>query len=118
MNNYTFLIGAFFFISLYGFSSERLINQGWCTSIGGVDEYRTKDRTFVDCITSEYAIEAEYDYKWKEAIGQSLHYAESTNKKAGILFIKRSKSKKDYLSEMMRVIEKYNLPIEVFIIEE
>ena len=118
IKNNTLLLIFIFSISLLSFSSERQINQSWCKSIGGDDEYRTKDGTYVDCITSDYAIEAEYDYKWKEGIGQSLHYAESTNKKAGILFIKRSKSKKDYLSEMMRVIEKYNLPIEVFIIEE
>ena len=85
---------------------------------GGDDQFRTKDGTYVDCLTDDLAVEAEYDYNWKEAIGQSLHYAESTNRKAGILFIKRSKSKKDYLSEMARVIDKYKLPIEIFIITE
>ena len=84
----------------------------------GDDQFRTKDGTYVDCITDEYAIEAEYDYNWKESIGQSLHYAESTNKKAGILFIKRRKSTKDYYTEMMRVINKYQLQITIFVIEE
>lgn len=100
------------------FSAEKDINIAWCASIGGVDEFRTKDGTYVDCLTDEYAIEVEYDYKWKEAIGQSLHYAESTNKKAAILFIKRAKSRKDYYNEMMRVIDKYNLPTTVFIADE
>ena len=100
------------------FSAEKDINIAWCASVGGVDEFRTKDGTYVDCLTDEYAIEVEYDYKWKEAIGQSLHYAESTNKKAAILFIKRAKSRKDYYNEMMRVIDKYNLPTTVFIVDE
>ena len=100
------------------FSAEKDINIAWCASIGGVDEFRTKDGTYVDCLTDEYAIEVEYDYKWKEAIGQSLHYAESTNKKAAILFIKRAKSRKDYYNEMMRVIDKYNIPTTVFIVYE
>ena len=100
------------------FSAEKDINIAWCDSIGGEVEFRTKDGTYVDCLTDEYAIEVEYDYKWKEAIGQSLHYAESTNKKAGILFIKRKESKKNYFNEMLRVIENYQLPIKIFVIEE
>tara|TARA_B110000438_G_scaffold287849_1_gene320629 strand:- start:17 stop:493 length:477 start_codon:yes stop_codon:yes gene_type:complete len=98
-------------------STEKSINTRWCDSRGGINEFRTKDGTYVDCLTDVYAIEAEFDYNWKEAIGQSLHYAESTNKKAAILFIKRQKTKKDYYSELERVINKYQLPIEVFVIE-
>ena len=56
--------------------------------------------------------------KWKEALGQSLHYAESTNKKAAILLIKRQNSKKDYYSELVRVINKFKLPIKVFLVGE
>tara|TARA_B100000795_G_scaffold269528_1_gene259177 strand:- start:3998 stop:4342 length:345 start_codon:yes stop_codon:yes gene_type:complete len=100
------------------FASENDVNQSWCLSMGGDDQFRTKDGTYVDCLTDKYAIEAEYDYNWKEAIGQSLHYAESTNKEAGILFIKRAKTKKDYYNEMIRVINRYDLPIKVFVIQE
>jgi len=116
--NKSFLILSLLLISLTAYSAERDVNRAWCSSIGGNIEFRTKDGTYVDCLTSEYAIEAEYDNKWKEGIGQSLHYAESTNKKAGILFIKRAKSRKDYYNEMMRVIDRYDLPIKVFVIEE
>ena len=105
-------------IPIFLHSAEKDINLAWCASVDGDDEYRTKDGTYVDCLTDEYAIEAEYDYKWKEGIGQALHYAESTNKQAAILFIKRAKSRKDYYNEMMRVIDKYDLPIKVFVIEE
>ena len=112
------LLTLLFLVSPFIFSAERDINQSWCKAIEGNDQFRTKDGTYVDCLTDEYAIEAEYDYNWKEAIGQSLHYAESTNKKAGILFIKRAESKKDYLNEMLRVIEKYQLPIKVFVTKD
>ena len=97
-------------------ASEKSINARWCDSRGGISEFRTKDGTYVDCLTDIYAVEAEFDNNWKEAIGQSLHYAESTNKKAAILFIKRQKSKKDYLDELERVIDKFQLPIKVFVI--
>jgi len=69
-------------------------------------------------LTDIYAVEAEFDNNWKEAVGQSLHYAESTNKRAAILLIKRQKSKKDYYSELERVINKFQLPIRVFVINQ
>ena len=98
--------------------SESFINARWCDSRGGISEFRTKDGTYVDCLTDIYAVEAEFDNNWKEAVGQSLHYAESTNKRAAILLIKRQKSKKDYYSELERVINKFQLPIRVFVINQ
>jgi len=99
-------------------TSEKVIIEKWCRKNQGISEFRTKDGTFVDCLTDVYALEAEFDDNWKEAIGQSLHYAESTDKKAAILLIKRNKSKKDYHGLLKRVIDKYNLPITVFLIDE
>ena len=96
--------------------SEKSISNRWCLSKGGIREFRTKDGTYVDCLTDTYAVEAEFDINWKEAIGQSLHYAESTNQSAAILFIKRENSTKDYYGELERVINKYQLPIKVFVI--
>ncbi len=99
-------------------STESTINAVWCDGRGGTAEFRTKDGTYVDCLTDTYAVETEFDNNWKEAVGQSLHYAESTNKRAAILFIKRQNSKKDYYGELERVIIKYQLPIKIFVIEE
>ena len=70
--NKSFLILSLLLISLTAYSAERDVNKAWCSSIGGNIEFRTKDGTYVDCLTSEYAIEAEYDNKWKEGIGQAL----------------------------------------------
>ena len=109
---------ALLLLTPFVYSDERDINKAWCFDFGGNDQFRTKDGTYVDCLTDEYAIEAEYDNKWKESIGQSLHYAEATNKKPGILIIKRSSSKKDYLEELNKTIIKFNLPITVFSINE
>ena len=99
-------------------TSEKPIANKWCRNNRGTSEFRTKDGTFVDCLTDIYALEAEFDDNWKEAIGQSLHYAESTDKKAAILLIKRKDSKKDYQRLLKRVIDKYSLPITVFTIEQ
>ena len=99
-------------------ANEKSINQQWCSANDGVLEHRTKYGTYVDCLTEEYAVEVEFDYNWKESIGQSLHYAEATNKKPAVLFIKRTKSKKDYLAELNQTIDKFNLPIKIFTINE
>ena len=97
--------------------SEKIINKEWCDKRGGITEYRTKDGTFVDCLTDVYAIEAEFDNNWKESIGQSLHYAETTNRKAAILLIKRKRFQNKYYEQLKRVKKKYQLPIKVFLIE-
>ena len=102
-------------ISCFSEGSERSVNEIWCAEQGGVTEYRTSYGTYVDCLTNLYAIEAEYDYNWKESIGQSLHYAEATNRSAAILLILRSKSTVNYLEQLNAVIDKYDLPIKVFV---
>ena len=102
-------------LSTYSESSERTVNELWCAQMEGVTEFRTSYCTYVDCLTNLYAIEAEYDYNWKESIGQSLHYAEATNRSAAILLILRSKSTVNYLEQLNAVIDKYDLPIKVFV---
>jgi len=106
------------FFTLMGEASEKSINESWCSEMGGVTEYRTPYGTYVDCLTEDLAIEVEYDYNWKESIGQALHYAESTNRKPGILIINRTKTKKNYLNELQNTIDTFNLPIKVFVINE
>ena len=106
------------FIALMGEASEKSINEAWCTEKGGITEHRTSYGTYVDCLTKDFAIEVEYDYKWKEGVGQSLHYAESTGKKAAILFIRRAKTKKDFMSELKKTIEYHELPITIFEVYE
>ena len=80
--------------------------------------YKAFDKDNKEITLDMNAVEAEFDNKWKEAIGQSLHYAESTNRRAAILFIKRQNSRKDYYGELERVINKYQLPITVFTINQ
>ncbi len=107
-----------YFLAFTIFGSEEKINNQWCKKINGISQFISKDKTYVDCLTDEYAIETEYDYNWKEAIGQSLHYAETTDRKAAILLIQRSSSRKNYLNELERVINRFNLPITVFTVAE
>ena len=66
---------------------EKFYQQNWCKEQKGILEYKLIDDTRVDCLTKEYAVEFDFAPKWAEAIGQSLHYARMTGKKAGINLI-------------------------------
>lgn len=50
-------------------------------------ERRLWDNSRVDILTSQYAIEVDWAYKWKEAIGQSLWYSVVTTKAPGICLL-------------------------------
>lgn len=108
---------CFFNTFIYTQFNEKELNEEWCKKQMGVPEYRTKYGTYVDCLTDEYAVESEFDFNWKESIGQSLHYAQATERKAAILFIKTNRSKKDYINELNDVIKFFDLPIKVFVID-
>lgn len=66
---------------------EAYYQDKWCSVNKGQTEYRLEDMTRVDCLTDTHAIEFDFAKKWAESIGQSLHYARMTGKKAGIVLI-------------------------------
>ena len=110
------IIGMFFSMNI-SLADEASVNNQWCNYMNGISEYRTSYGTYVDCLTDNYAIETEVDYNWKEAIGQALHYAEATEKKPAILFIKSAQSNVNYLYQLQLTIEKFDLPIKIFVTE-
>lgn len=69
----------------------------------GVTEYRLPDKTRVDCLTDEYAIEFDYANKWAESIGQSLYYAKMTGKKPAVAIIMKSPKDEKYISRINTV---------------
>ena len=90
--------------------NERYYQTKLCTKLNGVVEYRLKDKTRVDCLTSEYAIEVDWAKKWAEGIGQSLYYAEMTNKKPAVGLIIGENDFK-YLKRLKRIADKYDIKI-------
>jgi len=79
-------------------------------------EYTLWDKTRVDALTSTHAIEADWSYKWAEAIGQSLYYAEVTGKKPGIILLIKDEAKEQkYIYRCQTVANKHG--IEIWLIE-
>lgn len=66
----------------------------------GTIEYRLPDKTRVDCLTDEYAIEFDYAKKWAESVGQSLYYAKKTGKKPAVAIILSKESDKKYIQRI------------------
>jgi hypothetical protein len=81
----------------------------------GQQEVRLPNRRSVDIVTDTFAIEVEFANKWTQSIGQSLDYAKSLNKKAGILLIIEGIKTDRYVKELMDFIVFYHLPIKVWI---
>ena len=91
---------------------EKDYQNYWCKANNGITEYRLADKTRIDCLTKNYAIEFDFANKWAESVGQSLYYALCTNKKAGIVLIMENQGKDiKYLKRLQEVAGKYNILI-------
>lgn len=78
--------------------------------IGGETEILLGDRSRVDILTEDYAIEIDYSYKWAEGIGQALFYAEKTGRQPGVvLILARRKTYENYISRILVVAVKYGI---------
>lgn len=58
-----------------------------CNDLNGIIEYRLPDKSRVDCLTYDYAIEVDFDKKPYECAAQALYYAIMTNRKPACAFI-------------------------------
>lgn len=93
---------------------ESWYQDAWCTKYNGITEYKLKDRTRVDCLTKTHAIEHDFANKWAEAVGQSLHYARLTGKKAGIALIVEKSREERYYRQLIKNVKFYDLPIDIW----
>ena len=76
----------------------------------GIVEYELPDKTRVDCLTDDYAIEFDWAKKWAESIGQSLYYAKMTGKKPAVAIIIKKPTDRVYIER----IKKVNAGIRIF----
>lgn len=97
------------------YSTEKSYQVATCK---GRIEYKLDDSTRVDCLTAKNAIEYDFAQKWHEALGQSLHYARMTERKAGIVLIFKKETDLKYYHRLMQTIAENCLKIDVWIIKE
>ena len=133
MNNFKIFTILFLFLSI-GFSilfftfmkkeekpkpyvkhNERYYQEKMCKKMDGLVEYRLKDKTRVDCLTDDYAIEVDFAKKWAEGIGQALFYALMTGKEPAVGLIVGEKDTR-YLKRLKKVASKFD--IKIFVLEK
>lgn len=79
--------------------------------IKGKAEVVLSDRSRVDVLTDQYAIEIDFAIKWAESIGQSLFYALMTNRKPGIVLIIKAEKDHRYLKRLLLVTRQFNIKV-------
>ncbi len=91
---------------------EKEYQNHWCSLNNGTVEYRLPDKSRVDCVTDNYAIEFDFTNKWAEAIGQALFYANELNKTPGIVLISE-KGEKDtkYINRVNKIADKLGITV-------
>lgn len=89
---------------------EKYYQKIWCSQNVGTMEYRLNDKTRVDCLTKDYAIEVGFvDHKYED-IGQSLYYSLITGKPPGIVtIIDGDKNYKEHLAIEKALCAKYGI---------
>lgn len=71
--------------------------------LGGEAEYILPDRSRIDVITDEYAVELDWLHKWHEGVGQALHYAELSGKEPVVAI---GIKEKDYDREKLKLAKR------------
>ena len=110
------------FIPVIAFGA-RLHPEQWyqeidCSKRAGISEVVLFDQTRCDCITETNAIEYDFGNHWYRAIGQALHYALMTKKRAGIGLIIESDKDLKYWHRLNSVIRHFDLPIDTWQIKK
>ena len=84
----------------------------WCSLNGGEVEYVNEDKTRVDCLTREHAVEFDFAKKWAESVGQALYYSVLTGKRGKVVLIIEKPSEFKYLNRIFILSKKFNFDVE------
>jgi hypothetical protein len=92
--------------------SKRWYQDRWCAKNFGEGRVTVSD--VYDCLSEKYVIEFDYADKWYESIGEALHYAMQTGKRAGIVLIMEREKDVKYWTKLNKTIRHYRLPIDTW----
>jgi len=93
--------------------TEKYYQEQWAEKNGGRLEVVLESGARCDILTESNAIEVDFADKWAEGLGQALHYASQTGKRAAVLLIMESRKDDRYLDRLMSTIEYFKLPVDV-----
>ena len=94
---------------------EKVYQQTWCDAAGGKTEQVQSDRTRVDCLTDQFAVEVDFADKWAEGIDQSQHYSKMTGKAPAVLLIVEQQKQLKFLTRLCQKVAAVEPLITVFV---
>ena len=90
---------------------EKYYQTEWCGKWNGKQEYKLKDNTRVDCLTTNYAVEFDFAPKWAESIGQALYYAKKTKKHPAVILIIEKPADWKYYHRLNEIAQDYHVTV-------
>ena len=91
---------------------KRWYQDRWCAKYFENSDVTVSDQ--YDCLSEKYVLEFDYADLWYESIGESLHYALQTGRRAGIVLIMEKESDMKYWIKLKKTVDHYNLPIDIW----
>ena len=118
---FLYIIGCLFIIILVVDNADAKRNHHekwyqdlWAAAHGGYTEVVLESGARCDILTNTHAIEVDFADKWAEGLGQSLHYASQTGKRAAVLLIMESKENERHYERLKSTIEYHKLPVDIW----
>ena len=90
--------------------NEAYYQKKMCESLNGKIEYVLDDKSRVDCLTSEYAIEVDFEKKPYECAAQALYYSIKTGKRPACALITSKKTSRQ-ITRLETLAAAYNIKI-------
>lgn len=95
---------------------EAVYQDYWCNKHGGILEYELNDKSRVDCLLPDMAVEFDFARKRDECLGQALRYSAYTKKPPACCLIIEKKKDYKYYYQLRYTIQKKDLNVKLFTI--
>lgn len=95
---------------------EAVYQDFWCNKHGGILEYELNDKSRVDCLLPDMAVEFDFAKKRDECLGQALRYSAYTKKPAACCLIIEKKKDYKYYYQLRYTVQKKELDVKLFTI--
>jgi hypothetical protein len=93
---------------------ESVYQDYWCNKRGGILEYELNDKSRVDCLLPDMAVEFDFARKRDECLGQALRYSAYTDKQPACCLIIEKKKDYKYYYQLRYTIQKKGLGVKLF----
>jgi hypothetical protein len=110
---FTFIFCTVVAASAYAMS-EAEYQKEWCAKHNGEIDYKTQDKTTVDCLTDTYSVELDYAEKWVQAMRKSSDHSLRTGKAPGVVLILQNSADEKHLFKLRKIVEKRRLGIKIW----